>query len=100
MKLTDNQARQMAANAVNASVAVGLGYVHYQKNVYTPEDVQQCVTEKGIYVDYFDGRMVKLRILKEGDDWVIPLRAPDFDYQSWCREYPTYQDLCDSVAEE
>lgn len=98
MKLTEEQARQMAANAVNASVPMGFGFIHHQVKTYTPDDVQLCVTKRGIRIDYFDGRMVKLYIRKVEDDYLVPEQETRVDYQSWCRTYPTYQALFDSVV--
>lgn len=65
---TEEQVKQIAANAVNASVPVGMGHIHFRPGDYAPEDIE--VTEFGVEIDYFHGRMVKLYIKPcKGDSW-------------------------------
>lgn len=97
MELTEQQARQIAANAVNASAPMGVGIMAFDDKVYSPDDVQQCVSDRGINIDYFDGRMVKLYIRRDGDDWILPTHSPRHDYQSWVTTYPTYEALFQSA---
>jgi hypothetical protein len=58
------------------------------------------LAEGEVEADYVFGRMMKL-VLKFGPDWV-ETRNDDFpprpDYQSWCRQYPTYKALFDAAV--
>jgi hypothetical protein len=50
-----------------------------------------------LYIDYFEGRMVKLTVNRHGvEDWSFP-GNPHPDYQSWGETYPSYADLIHSV---
>jgi hypothetical protein len=103
---TEDQIYQIFTNAINASKPMGFGHAHYKKKNYTVDEVKECLatTEHhnivGSYLeaDYFEGRMVKLTLHKQGDEWFIPSREnPKRDYQSWAHVYPTYKDLIASV---
>ncbi len=94
-KATDDQIKQIAANAVNASRPMGMGFLHYQpEHEFKPEDF--TMDKGGLYLDYVQGRMVKLYIHKDLDEWVIN-GEPRSDYQSWCHKYPTYESLVNSI---
>jgi len=99
VQLTEEQAKQLAANAINASKPMGMGWLHYTPTSYTLEDAARCISDRGINIDYFEGRMVKLYVRRNGDMYSFNDGEPRGDYQSWCVEYPTYQALIDSVLE-
>ncbi len=93
---TDEQIKQIAANAVNASVPVGLGFLQATRRVFVPADFD--IDGEGLFLDYVEGRMVKLNLRRvAGDRWEMPGGPPRLDYQSWAAHYPTYQNLIDSV---
>ena len=94
---TDEQARQIACNAINASAPAGLGFLHAKVKTYEPADVE--IHDGSIQMDYFEGRMVKLSLHKSNDGkWTIRRGAePQPDYQSWATAYPTAQALVASV---
>ena len=75
-----------------------MGYLHYDaEHEFMQDDFE--VTSHGIYLDYVEGRMVKLNIYREGresDEYEIP-DNPRHDYQSWVRVYPRTEDLVNSV---
>lgn len=93
---TDDQIREMCALACAASIPVGMGFLHYNR-----EDRYSGVKfdiEDGAYLDYVDGRMVKLTIHKRPNDvWEIP-RDARADYQSWVRMYPTNRALAEAAG--
>jgi len=95
VKLTKEQAVQIATNAVNASSPMGLGFLHAKSKDYTPEEVATGFP----YFDYFHGRMVKLSFHEEDGDYTFS-GEPRSDYQSWATTYPTYEDLVKSVVPE
>lgn len=97
LKITKDQAVQIVTNAVNASVPVGMGILQYKDKQYTPDEVAAHFYEGGVYLDYFEGRMVKLSMSEVEGGWTVPDRKPNVEYQSWARAYPTYEDLANSV---
>lgn len=104
---TEDDVYKICTNAINASKPVGLGKVHYKEKVYTFDEVKEKLTTnhtdnlKGawLYIDYFDGRMVKLTVNRHYEDvgWSFSGSNPNPDYQSWADTYPTYHDLFCSV---
>lgn len=95
---TDEQISQMCANAINASMAVGMGFLHYKEgHVFKASEVQ--VSQPGVFLDYVEGRMVKLTVRRigMGNTWDLPDSEPTYDYQSWVTKYKTYLDLAASV---
>lgn len=101
VKLTREQAVQVATNAVNASQPMGLGFLHAVAKDYTTEEVEQSFDWNGnAYFDYFQGRMTKLNMQNEGGVYEFSDYPATVDYQSWVRKYPTYEDLVDSVLNE
>lgn len=101
IRATEDQALQMAANAVNASKPMGLGLLRYREGrVFAASDLAGDVDEVGLYLDYVQGRMVKLGLFRatvEDDRWLLPDSEPRSDYQSWVVRYPTYRALALSV---
>ena len=103
VKLTDAQVRTMMALAVNASNPGGpqsLGWFQYApEKTYTAEDFKDNDITRDAYLDYVDGRMVKLSMRHMADGtWDCPDHEPRSDYQSWVRVYPTYQALVDAAV--
>ena len=94
VNLTEEQAVEIATNAINAALPVGMGFIHYEGKDYTTEEVATVFP----HFDYFNGRMVKLNFRKDGDNFVFPDHAPNIEYQSWASKYPTYQQLIQSVV--
>jgi len=93
---TEQQIKQIAANAVNASKPMGMGFFHYQAGSnFSADDFG--VTDSGLYLDYVEGRMVKLSTHRRKNEWEINDNI-SADYQSWICKYPTVQDLVNSVV--
>jgi len=95
-KATDEQIKQLIINAINTSRPVGMGIFHYKQKFYTLDDLTFEIGNE-VFVDYFDGRMVKLYLTKENDLWKTPNKELDIEYQSWCEHFPTWKDLLHSV---
>lgn len=96
LNISEEQARQIAANAVNASAPMGLGHFAHKEVTYTADDI--VPREGGIFLDYFEGRMVKLQIWKTDDGYEMLEGEARPDYQSWAHAYPTYEQLAESVV--
>ncbi|MEN6549969.1 MAG: hypothetical protein ABFE07_28330 [Armatimonadia bacterium] len=45
------------------------------------------------YGDYVFGRMMKLTVLYKADEVALNDERPRGDYQAWCRQYRTYEEL-------
>lgn len=96
-KATPEQVKQIIANAVNAAIPVGMGFLHFIPKTYTAADIPDDRLVHG--VDYFDGRMTKLYIESHGDGtYSLPDDKPRRDYQSWCGSFPTYRALVESAG--
>lgn len=95
-KATEEQVKQMAVNAIKASIPMGLGHLQYDQDHIIVADMIKTES-RGCFVDYFFGRMVKLNIFKDGEnEWSIRNELYP-DYQSWCRKYKDGKDLVESV---
>ena len=93
---TEEQIKQIAANAVNAAEPMGLGFLHYTPKTFEAKDFE-CGKD-GLFLDYVEGRMTKLYISRIGKNlWEFRDGAAQIDYQSWAEKYPTYLDLIESV---
>ena len=94
---TDEQVKQMAAVAINASQPMGMGFLQFNpKEVATSVDVE--IHRNSLHVDYHGGRMVKFHAHRiEAGKWSFAdeLRP---DYQSWCHKYHSYTDLLDAIT--
>lgn len=98
-KATEKQIIEMAVNAINASHAIGMGAMRATNKTFQPEDI--TLTSFGFSCDYVQGRMVKLNIKRINEDTWEPAgltRNPNMEYQSWCKEYATFEDLKKSVG--
>jgi hypothetical protein len=95
-KATPNQVKEIAVNATKASRPVGMGTLHFDStHKFSVDDF--LVDKKGLFLDYVQGRMVKLNIWRISEDVWETSDTTYNDYQSWCAKYPTYQDLLKSV---
>lgn len=95
---TDEQVREVLANAVNASIPMGLGHLHYDGSYkFSPDDFLET---NYLSLDYVQGRMVKLHIQDKGDGVyrIFDSAGPRADYQSWVTRYPTYENLLASAG--
>lgn len=103
---TEDQVNQIIANAINASIPFGMGYLHYEERDYTPAEIASyrvaATSSTGqLDIDYFFGRMVKLHLQKNDDNtWEMWPDVFREDYQSFCRRYPTPDALINSVIAE
>jgi len=96
-KATNEQLRQLAANAINASGPAGMGFLHYSPTVYKPDELP--IRRVGnIHIDYFQGRMVKLNIWRTGDTQCRMNEKIKPDYQSWMDKYRSVPDLLRSAG--
>ncbi len=95
-KATDEQIKQLIRNAINMSRPVGMGIFGYKQKFYTLDDLTFEIGNE-VFIDYFDGRMVKLHLTKKNDLWETPNMELDIEYQSWCKYFPTWKDLLHSV---
>lgn len=101
VKGTKLQILQMAANAVNAAVPVGMGFLQATSKKFTPSDFKLDDDDLVLSLDYVVGRMTKLYISSVGHErWKLPDSKPSPDYQSWCRTYPSYTALAESAGLE
>ena len=98
LDITEVQAKQMAVNAVNASVPMGMGFLHFEDREYTIEDVDPYFRGGIAYFDYFHGRMIQLNIRKVEGGYSLPDTDVNIEHQSWARKYPTYEALAASVV--
>ena len=102
-KATDEQVKQIFCNAINASIPVGMGFLHFKPEDVKPEEIEMYTIGEDLRfdADYFQGRMVKLSISQTDNEgeWKItkPIDEPTQDYQSWATKYPTKEALVNSV---
>jgi hypothetical protein len=99
-KLTNEQVAKACALAVNASVPVGMGFLHYTPKEFTPSDFEVNDSDQRVDLDYVQGRMVKLflkRNEENHEEWEVRDESPRPDYQSWCMTYPTWEDLIEAA---
>ena len=94
---TDEQVQKMWSLAVSASTPRGLSMIHYVPNQdFKPDDF--TLTERGIYLDYVQGRMVKLALRRAGEGvWDAP-DSISGEYESWVTTYPSYADLAKAAG--
>ena len=87
-KATDEQLRRISLLAINASIPMGVGLLHYQNKHYTMDDIKKSLSfENGVIIDYFEGRMVKLYIVSLGNGWYSVENDIDIMRQSFKRSY-------------
>jgi len=94
-KATEEQIKQIAANAVNASIPMGMGFLQATNKEFKSTEFD--LTKSGLNLDYVQGRMVKLTINRlENNKWII-VGSARADYQSWVSKYPTNRALVESI---
>lgn len=102
VKIDDADVIKMGQLAVMASSPMGLGHFHFDPNLKEEEEVElpQIPFEsnaRGLFIDYFQGRMVKFRAWKkENGRWEFPDEISSA-YESWVHKYPSYQALIDAA---
>jgi len=94
-KLTAMEAVKLA---FSVSLPFGMGFIHHREGEIEQEEldkISKFADENGgeINCDYVRGRMMKLYLTVEKDGISFSDQKPRFDYQSWCKRYPTHQDL-------
>lgn len=96
-KANKKQLREVAVAAVNASMPIGLGFLHYEPSrVFTVDDFKYVDGKDGLHLDYVQGRMVKISFYPvEGrkgyySQW---RDETDHNYESWHGTYTTYTKL-------
>lgn len=102
-KATDDQVKQMAVNAINASRQFGMGFLSSGADALRGElDLQERHDKlRELHIDYYNGRMVKFHAREvEPGVWEAWPDLPRGDYQSWCGQYPTMKMLLSSVITE
>lgn len=89
INITDEQMIKMAKLAVLYSEPMGLGYLHYRPMKI--EDITEVkINNGGIFIDYYEGRMVKFQARKiEDGKWDVNERT-SYDYQSWKKRFDSY----------
>jgi hypothetical protein len=87
------QMAQIMVNAINASIPMGMGFIHYEPgNISTEEFLRAAHAENFRSIDYYRGRMVKIHAQKDGERFYF-YGEPREDYQSWAKKYPSYEAL-------
>lgn len=98
---TDEDIAKIMANAFNASIPVGMGFIHFKPHNIEPNLFMEQIKKNQVALDYVQGRMVKLHMWKDDTGlWNITNEPPHREYQSWATQYPTYKALIDSVLKE
>lgn len=96
MKLTNEQIIKMAKLAIMASVPMGMGFLHHKPDMTEADITDLEVDGNGLYIDYYQGRMVKFCASKYPDgSWSFG--NVSFEYQSWICKYPSYEKLAEMV---
>jgi hypothetical protein len=92
----------------------GMGFLQDRGPNVTEDQVWENVQTRGdypanpnsrpdrAYGDYVFGRMMKLSVTYSQKDGTIQIRddEPRYDYQGWCRKYPTYAALFEAAASQ
>lgn len=91
IQATDEQVKRMGVLAVMASRPMGMGFLHYKPDLSAADvEAQLEVTtgfKPGLFIDYFQGRMVKFRAWKKADGWEFP-DSISHEYESWDLHVP------------
>ena len=89
----------MAVLAVNNSIPVGMGFLHYEKKDYDDKKIRETYpsNSKEINIDYFYGRMTKFYAIKVNDsEWKF-LDNLDTEYESWAKVFSSYELLLNAT---
>jgi len=95
-KADETQIKQLVGNVVNASIPVGMGFIHFDPALINVDQLR-LDWEKDIHLDYVQGRMVKLNLKYLQDDFWQHTGFLDSEYQSWMAKYPTIPKLLDTL---
>lgn len=97
---TEQQARELAANAVTAAIPLGEN-MFYRERAKAPVSWQEIsIRPSGnIQIEFFQDLQVHLTFERVGEMiWRIPFdKEPSLSKQSWAREFPTWEDLITTV---
>ena len=100
IKATDEQVIKMAKLAILASRPVGMGFLGFNSNL-KEEDITDLKLEtgwsSGLYIDYYQGRMVKFASNKVENGYAFP-NGISPEYQSWISTYPSYLALFEAAC--
>lgn len=92
---TDAQVEEMGKLAVLASAPMGMGFLHHKPDLQKDAIVLD-VNERGLFIDYYQGRMVKFRGWKKQNGWEFPDQISS-EYESWIRTYRDYRELFEAA---
>ena len=98
LRLSDQEVIKMAKLAILASRPVGLGFLHHMPKL-KEEDIQLEVNDNGLYIDYYQGRMVKFNASKIDKGMWYFNDTINPEYQSWIGSYPTYEALASAAVD-
>jgi hypothetical protein len=99
LNLSNKQVTKMAKLAILASVPVGMGFLHYRPDLKEEDMTNVDATDGHIYIDYYQGRMVKFNGERNLDGtWKFPDNT-SYEYQSWKQVYPSYAELAEKVKD-
>jgi hypothetical protein len=74
--LTLNKWLKSWVNAINASIPMGMGFIHYEPgNISTEEFLKAAHAENFRSIDYYRGRMVKIHAQKDSERFYFYGRA-------------------------
>lgn len=91
INVTDEEVIEMGKLAILASKPMGLGIFHFNPHL-KKEDINLKISERGLYIDYYEGRMVKFYARKTTNGYDFNERI-SADYQSWICKYDSYETL-------
>ena len=98
-RATEKQVKAMAVLAVEASTPMGMGVLHFKADQkFSLEDFE--IRHNQLFLDYVQGRMVKLLINKISEDTWEMRDDVSTEYQSWARKYPTPLSLAQAAGIE
>lgn len=99
VRATDEQVQEMCALAANASAPMGMGYLHFRPEVrFKAEDFPVLSSDSGVYLDYVQGRMVKLSLHRVGENEWQAADQISSEYESWVNRYPSYAELAEAAG--
>lgn len=99
-KATDDQVKEIGTLVCKASKPVGMGMLHYDPNHKFPASLFDDMVDNRneLSLDYMNGRMVKVFLERQGDNWLINNSHLDHEYQSWLCRYKSYEELIEKVG--
>ena len=98
-KATEQEVKEIGANAIQYSRPFGLGYLGYRSElVIKPEDID--LEDGNLNLDHVAGQCVKLFIRNIGGEMWEIAESPTRDYQTWVSKWPTNEALVESVVKD